>query len=159
LIRTENIGGILVVTRIADETGAGIPFLTLPATPSMVTYNVITGDAGILLDDVWDETILGAFKPHNDTTEGHCPPIGAKEGFLRLSKLKPNVFSLLQDSQPLLLPEGELTCATVTHDVNILPCTIFLPEVCNLLIDIGITDVIGKYKFPPCLIRIGTSHQ
>ena len=32
-LRTDNIGGILVVTRVADATGGGTPFLTILAAP------------------------------------------------------------------------------------------------------------------------------
>jgi hypothetical protein len=131
-LRTQNVGGILVVTKIADANGPGIPFLTVLATPSMATYNLSTGDAGVLLDDVWDETVLEAFPPHMDNAKVHCPLIGAQEGYSCSTKLEPKVFSLLQDSQPLLLLAGELTCATVTQGENILPRTIFFPKVCNL---------------------------
>jgi hypothetical protein len=148
-LRTENVGAILVITRIADETRTGIPFLTLLAAPLMVTYNLITGDAEVLMDDVWDEMILDAFKPHLDTSEVHCPLIGGTGRIFEISnKLEPKVFSLLQDSQPLLLQAGELTCATVMQGEHILPCRISLPEVCNLPIgmrwpvDIGIKDFL-----------------
>ena len=36
-LRTENIGGLLVVTKVADSTGKSIPFLTLLAAPSVAT--------------------------------------------------------------------------------------------------------------------------
>jgi hypothetical protein len=56
------------------------------------------------------------------------------------------MFQLLQETQPLFLPAGELTCTAVPSGNILLPGTIFLPEVCNLPlgmrwpIDIGYAD-------------------
>jgi hypothetical protein len=56
------------------------------------------------------------------------------------------VIELLQDSQPLFLPAGELTCAQVMKDGKRCLRTSFLPEVCNLPVgmrwpvDISLTD-------------------
>jgi hypothetical protein len=109
-IRTDKIGGILVVTQIVTSSGTGIPFLTVLAAPSGVTVNFQTGDDGILLEDVCDATVLSAFQPDLVTSDIHCPLIGAQEGFSRLMKLDPKIFSFLQGAQPLFLPEGGLTC-------------------------------------------------
>jgi hypothetical protein len=119
-LHTEKIGGILVVTRIDDANGAGTPFLTLLVAPSVVaTYkNATTGDIEVIFDNIWDALVLGASEPILDTMEVHCPVIGAQEEFSQSSKLDPKVFSLLQDSQSLLLPTEELTCATVTQGEN-----------------------------------------
>jgi hypothetical protein len=146
-LRTDKIGGFLVVTRIVSDSGPGTPFLTVLAAPSVVTFNSTTGDAGVTLDDLWDTSVLANFQPHLQPAELHCPIIGAQEGFSRSSKTEAKVFSLLQDSQPLLLPNGELTCTTVLHDVTTLPRTIFLPEVCNLPIGMRWPVTIGLKDF------------
>jgi hypothetical protein len=114
-LHTDKIGGILVVTRIVSTTGTSIPFLTVMTAPSVVTFNTTTGDEGVILEDIWDASILADFQPALTTSDVHCPIIGAYEGFSRALSLDPKVFSLMQDSQPLLLPQGELTCTTVPH--------------------------------------------
>jgi hypothetical protein len=62
-LRTDKIGGILVVMKLADKNGATIPFLTLLAAPSVATFNPTTGDAGVILDDIWDKKALEDFHP------------------------------------------------------------------------------------------------
>ena len=146
-LRTDKIGGLLVVIRIVSAEGNSIPFLTVLAAPSMATFNTATGDAGIILEDVWDESILAPFQPELNPAELHCPLIGAQEGFSRNLKMEPKVISLLQDAQPLLLPEGELTCNTVAHGEGTLPRAIFLPEVCNLPIGMRWPVTIGLQAF------------
>jgi hypothetical protein len=98
----------------------------------VVSFNVTTGDAGVILKDIWDESILTDFQPDMKPEDLHCPIIGAQEGFSRNLKTAPKVISLLQDAQPLFFPEGELTCTTVTDGDTTLPRAIFLPEVYNL---------------------------
>jgi hypothetical protein len=146
-LRTDKIGGVLVVTQIVQSTGPSIPFLTVIAAPSVATFNATTGDAGVILDDIWDASILENFVPALKTADLHCPIIGAQEGFSRSLRLDPKVFSLMQDSQPLLLPQGELTCTTVPHGTTTLPRTIFLPEVCNLPIGMRWPVTIGLEDF------------
>jgi hypothetical protein len=146
-LRTDKIGGLLVVTQIVSATGPGTPFLTVLAAPSVVTFNSTTGDAGIILEDIWDTSVLANFEPHLKPADLHCPIIGAQAGFSRSLKMDAKVFSLLQDSQPLLLPTGELTCSTVTHTTTTLPRTIFLPEVCNLPIGMRWPVTIGLKDF------------
>jgi hypothetical protein len=51
-LRTDKIGGILLVTQIATSDGMGIPFLTVLAAPSLATVNLQTGDVGVLLEDI-----------------------------------------------------------------------------------------------------------
>ena len=95
-LRTDKIGGILLVTQIMTSDGMGIPFITVLAAPSLATVNLQTGDAGVLLEDIWDDTILSAFKPDLVMSDVHCPLIGAQEGFSRSLKVDPKVISLLQ---------------------------------------------------------------
>jgi hypothetical protein len=146
-LRTDKIGGILLVTQIMTSDGMGIPFITVLAAPSLATVNLQTGDAGVLLEDIWDDTILSAFKPDLVMSDVHCPLIGAQEGFSRSLKVDPKVISLLQDGYPLFLPEGELTCTMVTHGDMTLPRAIFLPEVCNLPIGMRWPVSIGLQEF------------
>jgi hypothetical protein len=151
-LRTDKIGGVLVVTKIVNAEGVGVPFLTVVAAPAVATVNLQTGDAGVLLDDIWDESVLAAFKPGLVLSEVHCPMIGAQEGFSRSLKLEPKVFSLLQDAQPLFFPAGELMCTMVTDGQTTLPRTIFLPEVCNMPtgmrwpVTIGLPDFLSSIQ-------------
>ena len=62
---------------MADKAGKNVPFLTLLAAPSVATFNLTTGDTGVILDDIWEDTVLEEFKPHLDTTQVHCPVMGA----------------------------------------------------------------------------------
>ena len=56
------------------------------------------------------------------------------------------MFQILQDAQPLFIPEGEIMCENVKVAGTIYPRTIFLPEVCNFPVgmrwpvDIGFND-------------------
>jgi hypothetical protein len=45
---TDNIGGILLVTKVAEAGGVGIPFLTILATPLVTTFSALTGDIGVV---------------------------------------------------------------------------------------------------------------
>ena len=107
-LRTDKNGGILLVTQVADEKeGKGVPFITILAAPSTTTFNATTGEAGMILDDIWDPLVLKAFHPELDTSMVHCPVVGAQEGFSRSSSFKANVIGILQDAQPLFLPEND----------------------------------------------------
>jgi hypothetical protein len=132
-LRTDSVGGILLVTTVLEADGQPSgPFITILAAPSMATHTPPISDNGILYDDVWDATVLEPFKPALTTEDPHCPVMGAQEGKTRAAKLKPGMFHLLQETQPLLIPEGELIATTLTYEEMIYPRTIFLPEVCNL---------------------------
>jgi hypothetical protein len=146
-LRTDKIGALLVVTRMVSADGQGVPFLTVIAAPSVVSFNVTTGDAGVILEDIWDASILEDFQPDVNMENLHCPIIGAQEGFSRNPKMDPKVVSLLQDAQPLFFPEGELTCTTVTDGDATLPRTIFLPEVCNFPLGMRWPVTIGLKDF------------
>jgi hypothetical protein len=153
-LRTDKIGGILVVTKFADKNGETTPFLTLLAAPSVATFNPTMGDAGVILDDIWDETALADFRSDLVCTEVHCPVVGAREDFSCSLQLKPTVVnsSVLQDAQPFFLPEGEQTCVMVANGTVDYPRTIFLPEVCNLPIgmrwpvNIGFLDFLSSIQ-------------
>ena len=117
-----------------------------------MTYNVKTGDSGILLDDVWGDTVLDCFKPALDGSITHCPMIGAQEGFNRDLSLKPGMLDLLHDSQPLFFPNGELMSEKVTGAGTSSLRTFYLPEVCNLPlgmrwpVDIGWEDCFSSIQ-------------
>jgi hypothetical protein len=54
-----SVGGILVATRLFDETGRVTePFITILATPAVTTYRTTATDTGLLLDDIWDDCAL-----------------------------------------------------------------------------------------------------
>ena len=116
------------------------------------TFNALTGDVGVILDDIWDDTVLAAFAPNLVLTDTHCPMIGAQEGFSRSTKITTSVISLLQDAQPYFLPEGELTCALVSKHGVQYPRTLFFPEVCIMPIgmrwpiDIDFPDFLSSIQ-------------
>jgi hypothetical protein len=151
-LRTDKIGGLLLVTTMVGPTGPGKPFLTLLAAPSVATFNETTGDVGVTLTDIWDESVLAGFHPDLVQTDVHCPLIGAQEGFSRSDGLNGSVVSLLQDAGSIFLPAGELTCATVTKNAIVYSRTIFFPEVCNMPLgmrwplDIGFQDFLSSIQ-------------
>jgi hypothetical protein len=146
-LRTDAVGGLLVVTSCVDDEGTSLPFITLIAAPSVATFNAVTGDSGVILEDLWDPSVLTDFLPDLTLSSIHCPLIGAQEGFSRAKSLKPSVIELLQDSQPLFFPAGELTCAQVMKDGKRCLRTIFLPEVCNLPVGMRWPVDIGLANF------------
>jgi hypothetical protein len=147
-LRMDKIGGILLVTQVIDETeGKGVPFITILAAPSTTTFNETTGDVGVTLDDIWDPKVLQAFQPGLDTSQVHCPVVGAQEGFSRSASFTANVIGILQDAQPLFIPEGELLCTMIEKDAVQYPRAIFLPEVCNMPTGIRWPATIGFTDF------------
>jgi hypothetical protein len=68
---TDKIGGILaVVMMIIDANEMGTPFLTLLiAAPSVVTIN----EVGVILDDIWYESVLASFHLDMAQTKVNCP--------------------------------------------------------------------------------------
>ena len=134
-LRTGNVGGILVVTQLFELGGpVTAPFITILAAPSVATYRQETTDQGIILDDVWDDTALQGFAPTLVTSVAHCPILAAQEGYSRDLSLDTQVETILLDSQPLLIPEGELIGQKVKRGDATFPRTYFPPEVCNLLL-------------------------
>jgi hypothetical protein len=132
-LRTEKVGGMLLVTTVMNEDGTSSqPFLTCVAAPSMATFAPPLKENGVLYEDIWEKQVLERFFPALDPAVAHCPLMGAQQGFSRAASLKPGMFQLLQDAQPLFFPAGELLCADVTFEGDDYPRAILLPEVCNL---------------------------
>jgi hypothetical protein len=153
-LRTDTIGGILLVTQVVDDKdGKEIPFLsTILAAPSVTTFNENTGDVGVILDDIWESSVLQAFHPDLDTSAVHCPIVGAQEGFSCSSSFKANVVGILQDAQPLFIPEGKLVCTNILKENVSYQRAILLPEVCNMPIgicwpvNIGFPDFLASLQ-------------
>jgi hypothetical protein len=86
------------------------------------------------------------------TSTAHCPVLAAQEGYSRDPSLKTTVENILLDSQPLLLPEGELIGATVQHREDTFLRAFNLPEVCNLPLglrwptDIGFPEFVASIR-------------
>ena len=115
LLRTGAIGGILLVTRMFDDTGAAtVPFITILAAPALATCNPTTSDKGVFLEDLWDEAALKGFDPMLDLTQPHCPVIAAQQGFSRSSTVPSRVISLLLDAQPVIIPHGQSLGKSIT---------------------------------------------
>jgi hypothetical protein len=147
-LRTDNIGGVLLVTTMIEEDGTkSPPFITILAAPSVATYTKPVKENGVLYDDVWEGLVLNRFKPELDTAVAHCPMIGAQEGFSRALTLKTGMFHLLKDAQPLFLPAGELLGGKITYESSDYPRSIFLPEVCNLPIGMRWPGDVGYKDF------------
>jgi hypothetical protein len=148
LLRTGSVGGILLVTQLFDTNGSVTrAFITILAAPSVVTYRQETTDQGIILDDLWDDSALQGFDPALVTSTAHCPVLAAQEGYSRNPSLKTKVDNILLDSQPLLLPEGELLGATVPHGEDTFLRAFYLPEVCNLPLGLRWPTNIGFPEF------------
>jgi hypothetical protein len=81
------------------------------------------------------------------TSTAHCPVLAAQEGYSRDPSLKTIVDNILLDSQPLLLPEGELIGATVQHREDTFLRAFYLPEVCNLPLGLRWPTDIGFPEF------------
>jgi hypothetical protein len=114
-----------------------------------VTYRQETTDEGIILDDLWDDSALQGVDPTLVTSTAHCPILAAQEGYSRDPSLKTTVDNILLDSQPLLLPEGELIGATVQHGEDTFLRAFYLPEVCNLPLGLRWPTDIGFPESPP----------
>jgi hypothetical protein len=71
------------MTRVVDKTGTGNPFLTLLAALSVaIFFNAGMGDASVILDDIWDASVLlVVFQLDLIKNEVHCPMLGVHEGF------------------------------------------------------------------------------
>ncbi len=152
-LRTGNVGGILVVTQLFELGGpVTAPFITILAAPSVATYRQETTDQGIILDDVWDDTALQGFAPTLVTSVAHCPILAAQEGYSRDLSLDTQVETILLDSQPLLIPEGELIGQKVKRGDDTFLRTFLLPEVCNLPLgirwplDIGFSELTASIR-------------
>ena len=148
LLRTGSVGGILLVTQLFDTNGSVTrEFITILAAPSVVTYRPETTDHGIILDDLWDDSALQGFDPALVTSTAHCPVLAAQEGYSRDPSLLPTVENILLDSQPLLLPEGELIGEKVQHGEDTFLRAFYLPEVCNLPLGLRWPTDIGFLEF------------
>ena len=152
-IRTGNVGGILLVTRLYDNTGPTTEsFITIIAAPSMATYDPSSSEPGVLFDDIWDETALTGFDPSLDFTSVTRPIMAATEGYSRATNLTGQIMALLLDAQPILIPEGQLLGSKVRIEENDHFRAFLLPEVCNLPFgirwptDIGFPDFAASLK-------------
>ena len=97
-LRTDKVGGILLVTTIIAEDGlTSPPFITIIGAPSMATHSQPYADNGVLYDDVWDPSVLSRFTPGMKVEDAHCPLLGAQQGFSRAAKLKPGMFHILTE--------------------------------------------------------------
>jgi hypothetical protein len=159
---TGSVGGILVVTRLFDDTGPVTePFNTILAAPSVATYGTSVPDPGLILDDIWEELALQGFDPDLVTSTIHCPILAAQKGYSRDTSLPAKVEDILLDAQPLLLPEGKLIGTKVSTGDGTFLHTFLLPEVCNLPLgfrwptNIGYSDFLASIRaalgknFPP----------
>jgi hypothetical protein len=109
LLPTSYVGSILLVAHLYVEMGpTTAPFIMILAAPAVVTYNEVSADHGVLLDDIWDETALASFHPSLDVTGVNCPFLVAQEGYSRAANITSHqIESMLLDAQPLLIPEGQ----------------------------------------------------
>ena len=147
LLRTDAVGGVLVVTTVIEPDGTtSPPFITILAAPSVATFVPPVSENGVLYNDVWDTMVLARFLPELDLEVAHSPFMGAQEGFSRADVLQPGMFQFLQDAQPLFIPAGEDLCESLDCGGERHLRAIFLPEVCNLPVgmrwptDIGLKD-------------------
>jgi hypothetical protein len=107
MLRTAPIGCILL---IVQDILPGYPIITLIAAPSMATINTAgstSNPPGILLADIWAESVLQPFTDNVNLDQPHCPILAASKGFSRDTNLAtPQLY--LNDAQPMFFPAGEL---------------------------------------------------
>ncbi len=78
-LRTDKVGGILLVTTVITEDGLpSPPFIMIVGAPSMATHSQPYTDNGVLYDDVWDPSVLSRFTPALNMEDAHCPLLGAQ---------------------------------------------------------------------------------
>jgi hypothetical protein len=162
LLRTGAIGGILLVTRMFDDTGAKtVPFITILAAPALATCDPTSSDQGVLFEDVWDETALTGFDLTIDLTTANCPVLAAQEGFSRSLTVTSRVVSLLLDAQPVLLTQGQSIAQQVTTPDGTVHLRAFLlPEVCDMPIGFRWPITIGLPDFTASITAaLGKSSQ
>ena len=159
MLRTDTVGGILLVTRLFDEEGPTTEsFITILAAPSMATYDASSTEPGVLLDDIWDE--LTGFDPALDLTSVTRPVLAAQEGYSRAASLAGDITGLLLDAQPILLPKGQLLGRQVQIDALKHMQAFFLPEVCNIPFGFRWPTDIGYVEFRASIKAIlGKSHH
>jgi hypothetical protein len=111
-LRTAPTGCIFLMVQ---DASSGYPIITLVAAPSMATTDTqgSTGDPpGILLADIWVESVLEPFATAVDLDQPHCPLMAASEGFSRATgPATPTTY--LDDAQPWLFPAGKQFCEQV----------------------------------------------
>ena len=93
LLRTDAVGGVLLVTTVIDPDGAtSRPFITILAALSVAIFIPPVSDNGVLYNDIWDTMVMERFAPELDKEVAHSPFLGAQEGFTRADALQPGMF-------------------------------------------------------------------
>jgi hypothetical protein len=90
----------------------------------------------MLLEDIWYESTLLGFDLATELNLVHCPVLAwqvAQEGSSQqLANLISQVVSLLLDTQPIIIPEGQFIGRQFQIDDDIHLQAFLLPEVCDL---------------------------
>jgi hypothetical protein len=86
---------------------------------------------GILLADIWAESVLQPFANDVDLDQPHCPTLAASEGLSCATDSEtPQIY--LDDAQPMLSPAGEQLSEQVTiASSDPTYRAFFLPEICS----------------------------
>jgi hypothetical protein len=147
-LRTAAIGAVLLVTQIPADNGDPQPaFITILAAPSVSTYASDEQEAGLIYDDIWDETAIAALPSTIISSDSNHAVLAAQEGFSRATLLQTKVISLLQDAQPIFLPSGQHLAHRVQLGAVSHLQAFFLPEVCNLPLGMRWPTSIGMDDF------------
>jgi hypothetical protein len=126
-LRTTATRGTFFVTQIPDVNGVEQEaFITILAVPLVVPYAQDTADAGLIYDDIWDES---------------------QKGFSCVPMLPAQIISLIQDTQPILLPTGQHLVQSVNLEDLSYHSVFFLPEVCDLPLCLCWPTSIGFLDF------------
>jgi hypothetical protein len=132
MLHTNPIGCILLV--VQDASAGSIPIITVIAAPSMATVSAATASdpAGILLANIWQESVLQPFSDLINLDQPHCPILAASEGFSRATT-SPTPQLFLDDAKPMFFPAGELISEMVVLIANSGPTyrAFYLPETCS----------------------------
>jgi hypothetical protein len=131
----EPVGCILLVTTTVsatNHTANPTPIITLVVAPSLATLGSITNaPPGILLANIWAESVLQPFSSLIDSDQPHCPILAASEGFSHVV-VSATPSKYLEDAQPLFFPTGKLLCNHVAITVTSTTYqAIFFPGICS----------------------------
>jgi hypothetical protein len=152
-LSADPIGGILLVTQQYAPDGTFTkPYITVVAAPALATLGPsdATNPPGFTFSDFWDDAVLEPFGIPADPAL-HCPFMAAAEGWSRKVKL-PGITDLMEDSQPLFFPYGEMAASSVQVGTQLHYRAFFLPEVCGLPLglvwptQIGYADFLASVK-------------
>jgi hypothetical protein len=116
-------------------------------------------DPGIFRADIWQPTVLTVFCKEFDPELAHCPILAATEG-LSCDIPNPALKSYLDETKPIFIPEGELTCSTIALAANQTTYRAFLlPKICSPPLGMAWPATIGTDAFVDSITALGKAYK